>query len=233
MSDRVDLGVPSSAGPAVQLEASSETSCSTKKPAHGLKRQNSRSAAAVAAASSSPDYQNGATIVASLKVITQQPGGMLYNLPSQRQQRQQQEQLMQQRNRQQQQQANEAATNMSRASAGELSCAPDPQNPYPQYAPVTFFYLDQTSLPRSWCLAIVSNKYPIHSSTPLTLVRVLAKLQVHHHHSLSSIGRRNCTGKQRRRRCRSLSAAHFRSMVFVIDGDQPPPILGHSSPIDT
>lgn len=47
-------------------------------------------------------------------------------------------------------------------SAGDLSCV-DPQNPYPLYAPITFFYLNQTARPRSWCLAIVSNKYPNHS----------------------------------------------------------------------
>lgn len=40
----------------------------------------------------------------------------------------------------------------------------DPQNPYPLYAPITFFYLNQTARPRSWCLAIVSNKYPNHRS---------------------------------------------------------------------
>ena len=38
----------------------------------------------------------------------------------------------------------------------------DPENPYPLYAPITFFYLNQTARPRSWCLAIVSNKYPNH-----------------------------------------------------------------------
>lgn len=46
-------------------------------------------------------------------------------------------------------------------SASDLSCV-DPQNPYPLYAPITFFYLNQTARPRSWCLAIVSNKYPDH-----------------------------------------------------------------------
>lgn len=60
---------------------------------------------------------------------------------------------------QQQQQHNHRQD--QRLSAGELSCNNgDPQNPYPQYAPVTFFYLKQTARPRSWCLAIVSNKYP-------------------------------------------------------------------------
>lgn len=38
-----------------------------------------------------------------------------------------------------------------------------PELPYGQYAPVTFYYLRQSSAPRKWCLAIVSNKYPVHS----------------------------------------------------------------------
>lgn len=46
----------------------------------------------------------------------------------------------------------------SRTSNNEFNC--DPQNPYPLYAPISFFYLSQTAKPRSWCLAIVSNKYP-------------------------------------------------------------------------
>lgn len=62
----------------------------------------------------------------------------------------------------------------ARASAGGQSCqeaaaaaaAATNQNcPYPQYAPVTFFYLTQTARPRSWCLKIVSSKYPTHSRT--------------------------------------------------------------------
>jgi len=65
---------------------------------------------------------------------------------------------------QQNQQASQRqSASSARASAGELSAA-DPQNPYPLYAPVTFFYLSQTVRPRSWCLAIVSNKYPLHSA---------------------------------------------------------------------
>lgn len=44
----------------------------------------------------------------------------------------------------------------------ELELDQDPRNPYPLYAPITFFYLNQTARPRSWCLAIVSNKYPLH-----------------------------------------------------------------------
>lgn len=36
----------------------------------------------------------------------------------------------------------------------------DSQNPYPLYATISFLYLTQTAPPRSWCLRIVSNKYP-------------------------------------------------------------------------
>ncbi|KAJ7315966.1 hypothetical protein JRQ81_002128 [Phrynocephalus forsythii] len=32
--------------------------------------------------------------------------------------------------------------------------------PYPALAPVVFFYLDQHSRPRSWCLRLVCNPYP-------------------------------------------------------------------------
>lgn len=32
--------------------------------------------------------------------------------------------------------------------------------PYPTIAPVVFFYLNQESRPRSWCLRIVCNPYP-------------------------------------------------------------------------
>lgn len=68
----------------------------------------------------------------------------------------QQHQLQQQNNHHQQQQQ----TRTGAGSAGDLSQQIDPQNPYPLYAPITFFYLNQTARPRSWCLAIVSNKYP-------------------------------------------------------------------------
>lgn len=32
--------------------------------------------------------------------------------------------------------------------------------PYPSLAPVVFFYLKQTTRPRSWCLKMVCNPYP-------------------------------------------------------------------------
>lgn len=66
----------------------------------------------------------------------------------------------------QQQQMQMQAHNRRLTSGGDLSqsqAANDPQNPYPLYAPITFFYLNQTARPRSWCLKIVSNKYPLHS----------------------------------------------------------------------
>uniref|UniRef100_A0A8C7WVY5 Voltage-dependent T-type calcium channel subunit alpha-1G n=1 Tax=Oryzias sinensis TaxID=183150 RepID=A0A8C7WVY5_9TELE len=35
--------------------------------------------------------------------------------------------------------------------------------PYPTLAPVVFFYLKQTTRPRSWCLKMVRNPYPFQS----------------------------------------------------------------------
>lgn len=42
------------------------------------------------------------------------------------------------------------------ASAGEGEALP-----YPTLAPVVFFYLKQTTRPRSWCLKMVCNPYPL------------------------------------------------------------------------
>lgn len=67
----------------------------------------------------------------------------------------------QQTRHQRHQYATGGSTTGDSTSAGLAS---DPQNPYPQYAPVSFFYLTQTARPRSWCLAVVSNKYPSHSN---------------------------------------------------------------------
>nr|XP_023020399.1 voltage-dependent T-type calcium channel subunit alpha-1G-like [Leptinotarsa decemlineata] len=36
----------------------------------------------------------------------------------------------------------------------------DPNLPYPGIAPITLRYLSQTTRPRSWCLALISNPYP-------------------------------------------------------------------------
>ncbi|CAM4650361.1 unnamed protein product, partial [Caretta caretta] len=35
--------------------------------------------------------------------------------------------------------------------------------PYPALAPVVFFYLSQESRPRSWCLRVVCNPYPLQA----------------------------------------------------------------------
>uniref|UniRef100_A0A672PQE0 Uncharacterized protein n=1 Tax=Sinocyclocheilus grahami TaxID=75366 RepID=A0A672PQE0_SINGR len=46
------------------------------------------------------------------------------------------------------------------AAAEEASpCGGEPL-PYPSLAPVVFFYLKQTTRPRSWCLKMVCNPYP-------------------------------------------------------------------------
>ncbi|XP_060523056.1 voltage-dependent T-type calcium channel subunit alpha-1H-like [Cylas formicarius] len=37
----------------------------------------------------------------------------------------------------------------------------DPNLPYPGIAPVALRYLSQTTRPRSWCLALISNPYPL------------------------------------------------------------------------
>nr|XP_033467970.1 voltage-dependent T-type calcium channel subunit alpha-1G-like [Epinephelus lanceolatus] len=42
----------------------------------------------------------------------------------------------------------------------EGSASDDGSLPYPTLAPVVFFYLKQTTRPRSWCLKMVCNPYP-------------------------------------------------------------------------
>lgn len=37
----------------------------------------------------------------------------------------------------------------------------DPNVPYPDLAPVVFFCLKQTTSPRSWCIKMVCNPYPL------------------------------------------------------------------------
>uniref|UniRef100_A0A673APK0 Uncharacterized protein n=1 Tax=Sphaeramia orbicularis TaxID=375764 RepID=A0A673APK0_9TELE len=45
--------------------------------------------------------------------------------------------------------------------AGEdASVSGEESLPYPTLAPVVFFYLKQTTRPRSWCLKMVCNPYP-------------------------------------------------------------------------
>lgn len=47
------------------------------------------------------------------------------------------------------------------SAAGEDMSANGGDNlPYPTLAPVVFFYLKQTTRPRSWCLKMVCNPYP-------------------------------------------------------------------------
>ncbi|KAK4874828.1 hypothetical protein RN001_014188 [Aquatica leii] len=39
----------------------------------------------------------------------------------------------------------------------------NPNIPYPGIAPIALGYLSQTTRPRSWCLALISNPYPLHT----------------------------------------------------------------------
>ncbi|KAJ8283883.1 hypothetical protein COCON_G00027330 [Conger conger] len=48
----------------------------------------------------------------------------------------------------------------SGAAAEEGSSSGGQALPYPSLAPVVFFYLKQTTRPRSWCLKMVCNPYP-------------------------------------------------------------------------
>ncbi|XDV44398.1 hypothetical protein PO909_012690 [Leuciscus waleckii] len=46
------------------------------------------------------------------------------------------------------------------ADGEEASASGEEALPYPSLAPVVFFYLKQTTRPRSWCLKMVCNPYP-------------------------------------------------------------------------
>ncbi|CAB1429299.1 unnamed protein product [Pleuronectes platessa] len=46
------------------------------------------------------------------------------------------------------------------STGGEEASASGDELPYPTMAPVVFFYLKQTTRPRSWCLKMVANPYP-------------------------------------------------------------------------
>lgn len=46
------------------------------------------------------------------------------------------------------------------AAGEEMSASGGDSLPYPTLAPVVFFYLKQTTRPRSWCLKMVCNPYP-------------------------------------------------------------------------
>ena len=116
-------------------------------------------------------------------VVTQQPSNG-FDQPRKRQQHEQvqssQAALAYQQQQELQLEKSNSQHQISRASGGELSCTVtgDQQDPYPQYAPVTFFYLKQTSVPRNWCLTIVSNKYPIQSYNTLTWCRPNSLTQI-------------------------------------------------------
>lgn len=45
-------------------------------------------------------------------------------------------------------------------SGEEASAGGEDELPHPTLAPVVFFYLKQTTPPRSWCLKLVCNPYP-------------------------------------------------------------------------
>lgn len=56
------------------------------------------------------------------------------------------------------------------STAGEEASASGEESlPYPTMAPVVFFYLKQTTRPRSWCLKMVCNPYPFSPSTFISL----------------------------------------------------------------
>ncbi|KAK5850444.1 hypothetical protein PBY51_001325 [Eleginops maclovinus] len=57
--------------------------------------------------------------------------------------------------------AEEPAPDRISAAGDEASEGGDENLPYPAMAPVVFFYLKQTTRPRSWCLQLVSNPYPL------------------------------------------------------------------------
>lgn len=46
------------------------------------------------------------------------------------------------------------------AAGEEASAGGEDELPHPTLAPVVFFYLKQTTPPRSWCLKLVCNPYP-------------------------------------------------------------------------
>lgn len=56
----------------------------------------------------------------------------------------------------------------SKSSASTCSCSvsegseidPRADLPYPSYVPVSWYYLEQTTRPRNWCLWLISNPYP-------------------------------------------------------------------------
>ncbi|KAL3967385.1 DNA ligase 4 [Sarotherodon galilaeus] len=55
------------------------------------------------------------------------------------------------------------------AAGEEMSASGGDTLPYPTLAPVVFFYLKQTTRPRSWCLKMVCNPYPFPSMLVILL----------------------------------------------------------------
>ncbi|CAJ1081168.1 voltage-dependent T-type calcium channel subunit alpha-1G-like [Xyrichtys novacula] len=55
--------------------------------------------------------------------------------------------------------ASPATDRISTAGEEGSACGED-RLPYPTLAPVVFFYMKQTTRPRSWCLKMVCNPYP-------------------------------------------------------------------------
>uniref|UniRef100_A0A3B3DDA6 Voltage-dependent T-type calcium channel subunit alpha n=1 Tax=Oryzias melastigma TaxID=30732 RepID=A0A3B3DDA6_ORYME len=52
--------------------------------------------------------------------------------------------------------------------------------PYPTLAPVVFFYLKQSTRPRSWCLKMVRNPYPFYQSSMLVILLNCVTLGMFH-----------------------------------------------------
>uniref|UniRef100_A0AAY4BYL1 Ion transport domain-containing protein n=1 Tax=Denticeps clupeoides TaxID=299321 RepID=A0AAY4BYL1_9TELE len=52
----------------------------------------------------------------------------------------------------------------------EASAGGEETLPYPTLAPVVFFYLKQTTRPRSWCLKMVCNPYPFWSRASMLVI---------------------------------------------------------------
>ncbi|XP_056153363.1 voltage-dependent T-type calcium channel subunit alpha-1G [Lampris incognitus] len=64
----------------------------------------------------------------------------------------------------------------SAADGEEASASGEETLPYPTLAPVVFFYLKQTTRPRSWCLRMVCNPYPLPTASKLVVLLELIYL---------------------------------------------------------
>ncbi|XP_066249698.1 voltage-dependent T-type calcium channel subunit alpha-1G-like [Euwallacea similis] len=56
-----------------------------------------------------------------------------------------------------------ACSGASDGSGSAAGTEGDPNLPYPGIAPIALGYLSQTTRPRSWCLALISNPYPFYT----------------------------------------------------------------------